>query len=144
MKSRLWLPILGILMLVMFAMGCELIDDGSLTVEEIRSISTEWTDENDSQLSFVGDDASGYKIDIAWYTDPSDTNRRVMGFLEEDAYTVDGSALEGVYTSFENEDSTEEFAITIEFSYADEVLSAVIDADGVLGNKTLELVAVDY
>jgi hypothetical protein len=24
------------------------------------------------------------------------------------------------------------------------VLSAVIDADGVLGNKTLELVAVDY
>jgi hypothetical protein len=67
-----------------------------------------------------------------------------MGFLEEDAYTVDGSALEGVYTSFENEDSTEEFAITIEFSYADEVLSAVIDADGVLGNKTLELVAVDY
>lgn len=144
MKSRLWLPILGILMLVMFAMGCELIDDGSLTVEEIRSISTEWTDENDSQLSFVGDDDSGYMIDIAWYTDPSDTNSRVMGFLEEDAYTVDGSTLEGVYTSFENEDSTEEFAITIEFSYADEVLTAVIAADGVLGEKTLELVAVVY
>ena len=144
MKSRLWLPILGILMLVIFAMGCKLIDDGSLTVEEIRSISTEWTDENDSQLSFVGDDASGYKIDIAWYTDPSDTNSRVMGFLEEDAYTVDGSTLEGVYTSFENEDSTEEFAITIEFSYADEVLTAVIAADGVLGEKTLELVAVVY
>jgi len=153
MKSRLWLKIFGILILVLLTASCDLLNDGlptdeegALTVEEVRSISTEWTDENDSQLSFVEllEDPGKYYLDIGWYTDPENTDTWIMGFIEEDAYTVSGSTLAGVYTSFQNGEGNDEvpYDITIEFSYADDVLTAVIDANGILGNKTLQLVAV--
>ena len=66
----------------------------------------------------------------------------MMGFIEEFSYS--GGKLTGEYTSFQNSDSTEKFTITITFSYSEPNLTAVVVADGVLGNKTLNLVIVEY
>ncbi len=100
-------------------------------------VSTEWTDSDDSQLSYVVSGSSNH-LDIAWYTNPSDT---IMGFIEE--YTYSNGKLEGTYTSFENTDPDEEFDISLTFSYAAPTLTVGVVADGVLGNKTLYLIPVD-
>ncbi len=100
--------------------------------------ATEWTDSNDSQLSYV-DDGTDIFIDLGWYeeTVPPNTDW-IMEYIDE--YTYSEGVLTGKYTSFENPDLSE-YAITITFSYAAPTLTAVVVADGVLGNKTLNLIA---
>jgi hypothetical protein len=67
-----------------------------------------------------------------------------MGFIAEDAYTITNTTLIGKYTSFQNEDSEVEYDITIDFSYSSStsVLTLDVEADGVLGTKTLQLTAL--
>lgn len=98
--------------------------------------SREWTDINNSQLSYV-DDGTDIWLDLGWYRDPPTNSDWMMGFIEEFSYS--GGKLTGEYTSFQNSDSTEKFTITITFSYSEPNLTAAIIAGGALGTKTLVL-----
>lgn len=135
MRKPLFFIGVFILALTMLS-SCDLFNSGDMDWLET---SREWTDEDDSQLSFL--DQEDTPIDIGWYTDPNDRDTWVMGFISD--YTYSGGTLEGTYTSFQNDDSDEEFNITIDFTYSGGILTAVVDADGVLGNKTLNLEPAD-
>lgn len=108
----------GMILLVVFliTIGCDMTE--SDVAEEVEwseinwlTVSTEWTDEDDSQFSVVeGDTAGAYFIDLGW-NDESDT--WIMGFIEEDGYTIINNTLVGKYTSFQNEDLEIEYDIEI-------------------------------
>lgn len=126
-----------LLSLIFIFVGSE--DGKKIYINEIKDgwvdVSTEWTDVNDSQLSYV-DDGTDIWIDLGWYTDPLDLNTWIMGYIEE--YTYTEGKLTGKYTSHQNLDLSKH-SITITFSYASPKLTAVVVAGGVLANKTLVL-----
>ena len=124
---------------VMMVSGCE--DSPTVYTNEIDGgwvdVDTEWTDSDFSQLSYV-DDGSSNHVDIAWYTDPSDAGTWIMGYIKQ--FNYNDGVFTGKYTSYQNAASSEQFNITITFSYDEPTLTAVVVADGVLGNKTLDLI----
>jgi len=134
--------VLLVLGMVVLGSGCE--DAPTVYTNEINAdwvdVDTGWTDSNGSQLSYV-DDGTNTWIDLGWYeeTVPANTDW-IMGYINE--FNYNEGVLTGKYTSDQNDDTAEEFDITITFSYADPTLTAVIVANGILGNKTLNLIAV--
>lgn len=135
----------GMILLVVFliTIGCDMTE--SDVAEEVEwseinwfTMSTEWSDAEGSQFSVVeGDTVGAYFIDLGW-NDESDT--WIMGFIEEDGYTITNNTLVGKYDN-QGTESTEELDITITFSYSSStsILTLDIVADGVLGTKTLHL-----
>ncbi|MGB4406831.1 MAG: hypothetical protein WBI82_08240 [Sphaerochaeta sp.] len=139
---KAFLVVLAIGVVIMVS-GCE--DSPTVYTNEIDGewvdVDTEWTDSDFSQLSYV-DDGTDIWIDLGWYTDaPTTHSDWIMGFIKK--FNYNDGVLTGKYTSYQNADSNEEFNITITFSYADPTLTAVVVADGVLGNKTLILEPVE-
>ena len=126
------------LFLVLILSGCS--EPTTIFTNEIESdwldASTEWSDAQGSQLSYV-DTGTNIHLDLGWYTDPSDNNTWIMGFIAE--FTYENGTLTGTYSSFQNSDSDELFSITLTFSYASGTLTVVCTAGGVLGQKTLSL-----
>jgi hypothetical protein len=144
MKKRLVSLIILTLILFSFS-GCDMFGDDDIDVDEIWDIATEWTDDDGSQLSFVEQEDGSYYIDLAYNTTTGDDSTGVMGFIASEDYTITDNTLVGTYYTYFEPDA--EYDITIEFSYSDDVLTAVIDVDeseGILVDKTLHLVEVDY
>ena len=138
-KRNVFLALL-VLGMVIFISGCK--ESPIVYTSEIKGgwvdVDTEWEDSNDSQLSYV-DDGTDIWIDLGWYRDAPTTHLDwIMGYIEE--FTYSEGVLTGKYTSHQNPDLSEH-DITITFSYAAPTLTAVVVADGVLGNKTLNLIA---
>lgn len=137
-KRNMPLLVLLVLGMVIFISGCE--DGPQVYTNEIEGgwvdVDTEWEDANYSQLSYV-DDGTDIWIDLGWFTDPPTNSNWMMGYIDE--FTYSEGVLTGKYTSTDNADPTEEFDISITFSYSTPTLTAVIVADGVFGNKTLNL-----
>jgi len=136
-KALLVVLVIGVVIMVS---GCE--DSPTVYTNEIVGgwvdVDTEWTDSDDSQLSYV-DNGTDIWIDIGGYTDaPTTHSDWIMGFINE--FTYSDGVLTGKYTIDQNADSSEGFNITITFSYDDPTLTAVVVADGVVGNKTLNLI----
>ena len=136
-KSLVVLLVLGIVILVS---SCA--DSPTVYTNEIQGgwvdVDTEWEDSDDSQLGYV-DDGTDIWIDLGWYRDAPTNLDWIMGYIEE--FTYSEGILTGKYTSHQNPDLSEH-DITITFSYSAPTLTARIVADGVLGNKTLNLTPV--
>ena len=135
-KALLVVLTIGVVIMVS---GCE--DSPTVYTNEIVGgwvdVAKEWTDSNDSQLSYV-DDGTDIWIDIGWDTVPSDAGTWIMGYIKQ--FNYNDGVFTGKYTSYQNAASSEQFNITITFSYDEPTLTAVVVADGVLGNKTLDLI----
>ncbi|MGH0053238.1 MAG: hypothetical protein ACQ5SW_07620 [Sphaerochaetaceae bacterium] len=109
-RGILFLLIIGLFLIV----GC----DGTpvSTTLEWTTVATEWTNDDDGQLSYVDHLDGSAHIDLGWYTDPSDTNTWQMCFLDSDDYEVANNVLTGKYTY--NGDTVETFYdIVITFNY---------------------------
>ncbi len=141
MSTRKLFLVMVAIFLVLVISGC---DNGILT-NEIKAgwvdDAKEWEDSTDpdkAHLSYV-DQGSSVHLDIAWNDTPLDPSAEIFGKII--SFTYSEGFLDGKYTSDDNADGDEEFNIFITFSYSAPFLKAVVDADGVLGNKTLTLTA---
>ncbi|MGE4585546.1 MAG: hypothetical protein AB7C91_12925 [Sphaerochaeta sp.] len=115
--------------------GC----DGNVdTSIKWKDIATEWTDSNQSQLSYV-DQSSSIHIDLGYYETPSDSNSWVMCYFPSFEYAND--TLTASYTSQATGESEQgPYQISIKFSYSNGVLTAVCSGSGPLAGRTFSFV----
>ncbi len=130
--SILALLVIGLLVFV----GCE--ETPVSTTLEWTTVATEWTNDDEGQLSYVSQEGSTW-IDLGWYEIPGDnTSTYEMCFLEEENYEVANNVLTGQYT--DNGDDTEIFydiVITFDYNASTDQVSFSCDGEGILEREIL-------
>ena len=142
MNTRKIIFVVVFIALIMTVSGCK---EAILTNEidaDWVSVDKEWKDSVDqdkAHLSYV-DGTPPAHLDIMWNDTPSDSNAEIFGYI--DTFTYKNGTLHGKYTSDDNVgNENTEYDITLTFSYSSPILTVEVDADGVIGKRTLTLIS---
>ena len=118
--------LLCILLTLVVLTSCDLLGDGEEYGTWLAD-ATEWADDDGNHLSFVETEPGAYYLDITYAITDGETVDTIMAFISDEDYTVSGTTLTGQY---HGDDPEITFDITIEFTYANGILTADIDVDG--------------
>ena len=132
------------MLFVLIAIGmftaCDIIGEGEEYGTWLTD-ATDWEDDDGNRLSFVEteENSGAYYLDLTYAITDGETVDTIMAFISDEDYTVSGTTLIGRY---HGDDPEVTFDITIEFTYANGILTADINVDeseGFLVDRLLQL-----
>lgn len=129
--SILALLVIGLLVFV----GCDG-DIGGDTTLEWTTVATEWTTDDEWQLSFVPSD-DGDHIDLGWNETIGDSSTEQRCYLFEENYEIKNNVLSGQYTvDGDVNDTLYDIVITFSYNANTTILSFSCVGEGILHGES--------
>ncbi|MDK2860064.1 MAG: hypothetical protein PWP25_1250 [Sphaerochaeta sp.] len=127
-KGILFLLIIGLFVFV----GCE--ETPPNTTLEWTTVATEWTTDDDWQLSYVSTD-EGDHIDLGWNQTVGDPSTEQRCYLFEENYSIENNVLSGQYTK-EGDETLYDIVITFNYNESTNTVSFSCVGEGILNGES--------
>jgi len=127
-KGILFLLIIGLFVFV----GCE--ETPPNTTLEWTTVATEWTTDDDWQLSYVSQ-GEGDHIDLAWNETIGDTTTEKRCYFFEENYAIANNVLTGQYTE-EGDETLYDIVITFNYNASTDQVTFSCVGEGILDEKS--------